>query len=261
MNQLPLFVSLRGKPVILLGEGEAAAAKRRLIERAGGNCRDETDHEARLAFVAIEDDAEAEATTTRLKARGLLVNVVDRPALCDFTVPAIVDRDPLLVAVGTGGASAGLAKMVRQAIERLLPERLGALALALQAERGQMRAKWPDGAQRRRQIDAALSPGGVLDPLDGASADRVEGWLDGDADVMASQVQLIELASNDPEEMTLKQAGLLARADHIYLDGDISPRIANRARADAVRHQGMPTDAAAEGLVIHLRLRHEAAHG
>jgi uroporphyrin-III C-methyltransferase / precorrin-2 dehydrogenase / sirohydrochlorin ferrochelatase len=261
MNQLPLFLQLRGKPVILLGDGEAAEAKKRLIERAGGLCCEESDGNARLAFVAIEDDAEAEAASARLKARGLLVNVVDRPALCDFTTPAIVDRDPLLIAVGTGGASAGLAKMVRQAIERLLPARLGALALALQEARGRMRAKWPDGGERRRQIDAALSPGGALDPLDGESANRVEGWLSSDADVMMSRVETIDMVSADPEELTLRQASLLARADHIFVDGAVSPEIANRARADAIRHQGSPSEPAPEGLVIHLRLRHERGHG
>jgi uroporphyrin-III C-methyltransferase/precorrin-2 dehydrogenase/sirohydrochlorin ferrochelatase len=261
MNQLPLFVSLRGKPVILLGEGEAAAAKRRLIERAGGLCRDESCAESRLAFVAFEQAEDAMAAAERLKARGVLVNVVDRPELCDFTTPAIIDRDPLLVAVGTGGASAGLAKMVRQAIERLLPERLGALALALQEARQPMRAKWPDGAERRRQIDAALSPGGMLDPLDGASADRVDKWLGGDADVMASAVHLIELASNDPDELTLRQASLLARADHIFIDGVIDAAILNRARADATRHDGAPMGPVPEGLVIHLRLRHDSGHG
>jgi uroporphyrin-III C-methyltransferase/precorrin-2 dehydrogenase/sirohydrochlorin ferrochelatase len=261
MNQLPLFVSLRGRPVILLGEGEAAEAKRRLIERAGGLCCGEDCGDARLAFIALEQEADAKEAAARLKERGLLVNVVDRPELCDFTTPAIVDRDPLLVAVGTGGASAGLAKMVRQAIERLLPERLGALALALQAARGRMRAKWPDGAQRRRQIDAALSPGGPLDPLDGASVERVDNWLGSDVGVMMSRVEVINLASNDPDELTLKQASLLARADHIFIDGAIAPEIANRARADAVRCQGAPTEHAPDGLVIHLRLGHERAHG
>jgi uroporphyrin-III C-methyltransferase/precorrin-2 dehydrogenase/sirohydrochlorin ferrochelatase len=167
----------------------------------------------------------------------------------------------LLVAVGTGGASAGLAKMVRQAIERLLPERLGALALALQEARQPMRAKWPDGGERRGQIDAALSPGGMLDPLDGASADRVGKWLGGDADVMVSAVQLIELSSNDPDELTLRQAGLLARADHIFIDGVIDAAIVNRARADATRHDGAPIEPVREGLVIHLRLRHDSGHG
>ncbi len=105
MHSLPVFLRLEGRPVILLGEGEAAAAKRRLLERAGARIAGEGG-QAALAIIAIEDDGAAEAAVARLAARGILVNAVDRPALCDFTIPAIVDRDPVLVAIGTGGAPA-----------------------------------------------------------------------------------------------------------------------------------------------------------
>jgi uroporphyrin-III C-methyltransferase / precorrin-2 dehydrogenase / sirohydrochlorin ferrochelatase len=259
MNQLPVFVTIDGKPIILVGEGEAADAKRRLIERAGGLCVGEDDGAARLAFVALEGEAADEAAA-RLKARGLLTNVVDRPELCDFTVPAIVDRDPLLVAVGTGGASAGLAKMVRQAIERLLPESLGALAIALKNARAAMRAKWPDGAARRQQLDQALVPGGMLDPLSAESAAKVGEWLASDGDTVASRLIHIALCSNDPEDLKLGTARLLGQADHIYLDGPISEALSNRARADAIRHAGPPPAEAPSGLVIHLTLRNCALH-
>jgi uroporphyrin-III C-methyltransferase / precorrin-2 dehydrogenase / sirohydrochlorin ferrochelatase len=146
MNQLPIFVTLAGRKVVLVGEGEAADAKRRLIERAGGICVGADDEEARLAFVACDD---FESIAAQLKARGLLVNVVDQPHLCDFTTPAIIDRDPVLIAIGTGGASAGLAKALRQRLETLLPQGLGALAKGLQNARAALRAKWPDNAERR----------------------------------------------------------------------------------------------------------------
>ena len=123
---LPIFVRLSAHAVVLVGEGEAADAKRRLLERAGATIvGEDRAAEARLAVVA--DD---EASAHRLKARGLLVNVVDRPELCDFTLPAIVDRAPMLIAVGTGGVSAGLAAAVRQRLEAILPAGLGALATA-----------------------------------------------------------------------------------------------------------------------------------
>ena len=110
-------MKLTHRPVILLGMGEAADAKRRLLERAGADIRTEEAADASLAIVAIEDEDEAQAAAERLKARGVLVNVVDRPSLCDFTLPAIVDRDPVLIAIGTGAASAGLAKALRQRLE------------------------------------------------------------------------------------------------------------------------------------------------
>ncbi len=259
MDQLPLFFTIRGKPVILLGEGDAADAKRRLIERAGGICVEEGDADARIAFVAIETRDDAADTASRLKARGLLVNVVDQPDLCDFTTPAIVDRDPLLVAVGTGGASAGLAKMVRQAIERILPSRLGELALRLQTARDAIRARWPDGAERRRQIDAALAPGGILDPLNPDGADRIDTWLEMGGSTSVSGVQMVDLHSTDPEDLSLRAARLLGQADHIYIDGPIGTDLVNRARADAVRHFGKPDGELPSGLVIHLRLRHGLA--
>src|SRR3546814_14047366 len=108
VESLPVFLSLKGRPVILLGEGAAAAAKARLLDRAGAwIIRDEM-ADAAIAIVAIEDDAAATAAAGRLKARGILVNAMDRPALCYFTLPAIVDRSPGIIPTGTGGASAAL---------------------------------------------------------------------------------------------------------------------------------------------------------
>ncbi|HEX7686774.1 MAG TPA: bifunctional precorrin-2 dehydrogenase/sirohydrochlorin ferrochelatase, partial [Burkholderiaceae bacterium] len=167
MRSLPLFHRIAGRKVIVLGEGPLAEAKARLVERAGGIVASEGDPDARLAFVALD---EPEAATARLKARGLLVNVADRPELCDFTVPSLLDRDPVLIAVGTSGASAGLAKQLRLRLEALLPQSLGALAEALQAARGKLRERFPGADDRRRALDAALAAGGPLDPLGPAHA-------------------------------------------------------------------------------------------
>lgn len=234
MHSLPLFVRLTNRPVILLGDGETAAAKRRLLERAGAIVADETTAAA-LAIVAIEDEAEAEAAVARLKARGILVNAVDRPALCDFTLPAIVDRDPVLIAVGTGGASAGLAKAVRQRIEALLPANLGMLAKALAAARSAIKAKWPGGAERRRAIDAALAPGGTLDPLSEGAANSVEHWVKGEMGLRADRLETIRLFTDDPDDLTLRAARLLGEADHIFHRPDVPTAVLNRARADATR--------------------------
>ena len=153
---LPLFHRVRAQPVIVLGAGEAAAAKRRLVERAGGVVVDDLaqgiDLGARLAFIAHDDETAARADALRARTSGLLVNVVDRPNLCDFTTPSLIDRAPVLIAVGTGGASAGLAKAVRLRIDALLPQGLGALADALFAARAALRARWPDAATRRRAL-------------------------------------------------------------------------------------------------------------
>ena len=236
---LPLFHQVAGRSVLVLGEGEAAEPKRRLVERAGGIVVDDMtraiDEGVRLAFVAYEDPKACEAAAINLRCAGLLVNVVDRPELCDFTTPSILDRDPLLIAVGTGGASAGLAKHIRLRLERILPESLGKLALAMKDARTALRERFPDGAERRQAIDTALREDGALDPLDSASHGKVEAWADGATRETQYQWHEVTLASADPEDLTIRQARLLGEADAVCLQGEVPPAILARARADAER--------------------------
>lgn len=231
MHSLPLLHRLNETPVILLGEGEAGEAKRRLLERAGAQIVGEDDPAARLAFVALDEPEEAAA---RLKARGLLLNVTDRPELCDFTVPSILERGPVLIAVGTGGASAGLAKALRLRLEALLPASLGALAEGLQAARSAMRQRFPQGADRRRALDVALAEGGPLDPLRAESAGRLKEWLEGASAGGAGLVEF-NVASDDPDDLTLRQARWLGAADVVAFESGVSTEILSRARADAAR--------------------------
>jgi len=245
MHSLPLFVRLAGRPVALVGSGPAADAKRRLLERAGATIVGEADAVA-LAIVADGD----EAATARLKARGVLVNVVDRPELCDFTLSAIVDRSPVIVAVGTGGASAGLAKALRQRLETLLPAALGPLATALEAARSSMRARWPDGVERRHALDAGFATGGALDPL--AGQHDVTGWLNGTA-TPAARRETIRLTSPDPDDLTLRAARLLGEADAIWHDAAVPTAILDRARADAERYVGNVAEEPRAGLTVEVR--------
>lgn len=246
LHSLPLFVRLAGRPVILIGEGDAAAAKRRLLERAGAVVLGE-EAPAALAIVAIEDDTAAMAAVARLKARGVLVNAVDRPDLCDFTLPAIVDRSPVLVAIGTGGASAGLAAALRQRLETLLPASLGQLALALQAARGAMRARWSDPVARRRALAEALGAGGVLDLLGGGH--DITRWV-AEGHAGASAVVRITPRSPDPDDLTLREARALAQADRVYHTAGVPAAILDRARADAERIAGAPPGEILAGLSV-----------
>ena len=229
---------------MLIGEGPSADAKARLLERAGARIVTE-DEAAALAIVANGD----EDAVARLKARGLLVNVVDRADLCDFTLPAIVDRDPVLVAIGTGGASAGLAAALRQRIEALLPAGLGTLASVLFAARAQLRDRFVDVDARRRAIGALLAAGGPLDPLvehddPAAALQRI--------DAPASRLERVEIASANPEALTLRTARLLGLADRLFIDGDVPESILDRARADAERIAGAPPTEPQPGLSLHL---------
>nr|WP_087574731.1 siroheme synthase [Sphingomonas sp. CDS-1] len=248
MHSLPVFLRLYGRAVILTGEGEAADAKRRLLERAGARIVGEAE-DAALAIVSDGD----EVTVARLQARGILVNATDKPELCDFTLPAIVDRDPVLIAIGTGGASAGLAKALRQRIEALLPARLGVLATALYDARAAIRARWPDAAARRRAIDAGLAVDGLIDPLSDKAADAVPDWLAGTVDAHADRLETIRLLSGDPDDLTLRAARLLGEADRVYHAPDVPAAILDRARADAVRIEASTRpDRPGEGLSLWL---------
>ncbi|MFC3442509.1 siroheme synthase [Sphingobium rhizovicinum] len=251
MRSLPVFLMVTGRPVILTGQGDAADAKRRLLERAGARIVGEEDGDARIAIVSDGDAA----TVARLRARGILVNATDMPDLCDFTLPAIVDRDPVLIAIGTAGASAGLAKALRQRLEAMLPARLGALAQALYDARGAIRARWPQAGDRRRAIDAGLQPGGPIDPLTEGAADAVPAWIDRAGGMAGSQLVPIRLLSPDPEELTLRAARLLGEADSIYHAADVPAVLLDRARADAVRIMAdAPPEKPAAGLSLWLSL-------
>lgn len=256
---LPLFHRIAGQPVIVLGVGDAAEAKRRLVERAGGlvveDLQEGIDKGARLAFVAHEDEGSAQADTIRARCAGLLVNATDRPDLCDFTVPSVLDRAPVLIAIGTGGASAGLAKQLRLRLEALLPQTLGALATGLHDARAALRRRFPNAGERRQALDAALGEGGALDPLDARSAERIAAWLDAGTTPPDPQPVEIVLRSADPEDLTLREARWLGTADVIAFEDGVPDTVLDRARADAARVRltaGQPAPAIA-GLVVTLR--------
>lgn len=250
---LPVVLRIAGERVILIGEGEMADAKRRTLERAGAIVAGE-EAEARFGWIALWG-TQADAAAARLKARGILINVADRPDLCDFTMPAIVDRDSVLVAVSTGGASAGLAAALRQRLEALLPISLGALANALHAGREPLKARYPDFDDRRRAIGAGLAPGGPIDALTERAAARVEEWLGTEITPARSALVTIQLRSPDPEELTLREARLLALADRIWYRTGVPEAILIRARGDAARvpSDGPPADPGA-GFALYLEM-------
>jgi uroporphyrin-III C-methyltransferase/precorrin-2 dehydrogenase/sirohydrochlorin ferrochelatase len=253
MQQLPIFVNLAGRQVILVGDGEPAEAKARLVRAAGGELVGEDSADAVMAFVAIEDDAEAQAAATRLRARGLLVNVVDKPALSDFLMGAIIDRSPVVVAISTAGASASLARALRTRLEALLPASLGPLARAILGARDAVAARHPTPTDRRRLWERALAQAGPLDPFaamadaEGAVASVVRGTSSAAPELLA-----ITITSADPGDLTLNQLNALARCDALVVDGTVAPAIIDRARRDAMRLEAVP-DPLLPGLTVVVR--------
>ncbi|WP_310476099.1 NAD(P)-dependent oxidoreductase [Sandarakinorhabdus sp.] len=254
MQQLPIFVTLAGRNVILVGDGEPAEAKARLVRAAGGTLVVEETQGAMLAFVALEDDAEAHAAASRLRARGLLVNVVDKPAMSDFLMGAIIDRSPVVVAISTAGASASLARALRTRFEALLPASLGPLARAILAARDAVAVRHPTPNDRRRLWERALAQAGPLDPF-AALADpesAVAAVVAGASDA-APQLLDITLASADPGDLTLNQLNALARCDALVMKGAVPAAVVDRARRDATRLATLP-DPLPPGLTVVLRV-------
>lgn len=253
MEALPLFVVLKGQPVLVLGEGEAAAAKARLVEEAGGTVVTSSDSGARIAFVALEDGAEEAAA--ELRAAGLLVNVVDRPELCDFTVPAIVDRTPVLLAVGTGGASASLSKALKERLEMWLPPTLGGLAEAVRASRGTVGAVHADVPARRDFWARAFAPGGPLDPLvpQPEPGARISAAL---AEQAGAETRLDEilLGPEGADGLTLRQLRLMQQADLVLHEAGTPAEVLALVRRDAGRRVGTEVPEGASGRVVVIRL-------
>jgi uroporphyrin-III C-methyltransferase/precorrin-2 dehydrogenase/sirohydrochlorin ferrochelatase len=248
MHSLPLFVRLTGRAVILLGEGYMADAKARLLTRAGAMIVGE-EAEASIAVVAIMEASEAEAAVARLKARNILVNAVDRLDLSDFTFPAIIDRDPVLIAVGTGGASAGLAAALRQRLETVLPASLGQVARALHAARASFKARFPLLDDRRRAIADLLAPGGALDPMV-EQADPESAIAE--ARPATDRIERLTITSADPDDLTLRAARLLGLTDRIYHAPGVPAAILDRARGDAARIEGAAPALSEPGLTLEL---------
>lgn len=253
MDSLPLFHRLAGRPVLVLGDGEAAAAKARLVEEAGGTVVREIADGVRLAFVALEDGADAAAD--ELRAAGLLVNVVDRPELCDFTVPALVDRTPVLVAIGTGGASASLSKALKERLEVWLPGSLGALATAIRQARAAVASVHRDVPARRDFWARVLAPGGALDPLV-PQADPVAAISDALAGGGGAEDRLdeIRIGAGGSDALTLRELRLMAQADLVLHEAGVPSDVLALIRRDAARRVGTDVPEGLKGRVVRIRM-------
>ncbi|MDP2378331.1 siroheme synthase CysG [Reyranella sp.] len=246
MKHLPLFFDLAGRTVVVVGESPAADRRADLARSAGAEVSRVTAATVKIAdfrgaaaaFIAtgtLEGDTAAQHLA---KAAGVPVNVADRPELCDFILPAIVDRDGVVVAISTGGASPTLASILRGRIEAALPERIGALAKLARTFRAQANALIPDPARRRgfwRRLVEGPAARLVL-AGDEAGARRVAlGELDAVRRRMSPVgiAHIVGAGPGDPDLLTLRAAQLLQEADAILHDELVPAAILGRARRDA----------------------------
>jgi uroporphyrin-III C-methyltransferase/precorrin-2 dehydrogenase/sirohydrochlorin ferrochelatase len=263
----PAFFNLDGQKVLIVGGGEVALRKVSLLERTGAvitvvapeiapeltrraaagalklairEFAPDDLEGARLVIVATPRRAVNRWIAKLSESRNIPVNVVDDREASRFIVPAIIDRDPVLVAISTGGTSPVLARRLRERLEALIPKRIGEFASWLEALRAAARRKLRDTAERRRFFEAVV---------DGAAARR---FIDGDSRGAlniarqllattstgaraAGEVTLVGAGPGDPELLTLKALRALQDADVILHDRLVPSAVLDLARRDAVR--------------------------
>ena len=265
MNYFPVFFDLAGQRVLVVGAGEVALRKISLLERSGAlitvvapevalelqaraargglelKIREfiPADLEgARLVIVATASRAVNRWIAKMADAHAIPVNVVDDRVASRFIVPAIIDRDPVLVAISTGGTSPVLARRLRERLEALIPKRFGELALWLRELRNGAMSRLRDSQERRRFFETIV---------DGPASRRfIEGDLRGAQRIAqllltktsmaprgAGEVILVGAGPGDPELLTLKALRALQDADVILHDRLVSQGVLDLARRDA----------------------------
>jgi uroporphyrin-III C-methyltransferase / precorrin-2 dehydrogenase / sirohydrochlorin ferrochelatase len=267
VNYFPVFFDLTGQQVLIVGGGEVALRKVSLLERTGalitvvapeiapelmqraaaGKLKlairefapDDLDG-ARLVIVATSRRAVNRWIASLSESRNIPVNVVDDREASRFIVPAIIDRDPVLVAVSTGGTSPVLARRLRERLEALIPARIGELASWLKALRGTARRKLRDTEERRRFFEAVVDGPAARRFIEGddQGARRIAQQLlatTSTAPRAAGEVTLVGAGPGDPELLTLKALRALQDADVILHDRLVPPEVLDLARRDAVQ--------------------------
>jgi uroporphyrin-III C-methyltransferase/precorrin-2 dehydrogenase/sirohydrochlorin ferrochelatase len=266
LARLPVFFALDGKRVALAGGSAAAAWKAELLSAAGARVdvyttevSDEmaavvadpprgivTLHDrawsagdlagAAVAVGAFDDDAAASVFAAAARSAGVPVNVIDRPAFCDFAFGAIVNRSPLVIGISTDGAAPVFAQAIRAKLEAMLPKGFAAWAAAAQRWRAAVKTSGLPFAGRRRfwQLFTAHAVSHAdAEPSD-SDFDRFIAEVKGQgAAVEAGSVTLVGAGPGDPELLTLRAVRALQSADVILFDDLVSRDVLDFARREA----------------------------
>lgn len=264
MQFLPIFLNIRTQACLIVGGGEVAFRKAVLLDRAGGRLRvvalevspalealvlagggelrlREFRHsdldDVYLAVAATDDEGVNRDVSIAAKSRGLPVNVVDKPALCSFIVPSIVDRSPVVIAISTGGNSPILTRQLKEQIEIMLPAAYGRLAALLGAVRTRVKSVIGDFKARSRFWEHLLSgpmPSMVLAGEEDEARRYIEQQLTSTEPLGSKgEVFLVGAGPGDPELLTLKALRLLYEADVVLYDRLVSEEILQKIRPDA----------------------------
>lgn len=257
MDSFPAYFPLAGRTVVIAGSGEAAEAKARLFEGSPATVVRLEGHEAYLpgsyggavlVFVASSDEAFVRAATTAARAARALVNVVDRPELCDFNTPAVIDRGQVVAAVGTGGSAPVLATLLRNDIETQVPEGMGRVAALLARVQDEVRKALPILHERRAFLRAAIQGEAAAAARAGDMA-RAEALLREALAQGAARTGAVRfIPGKGPVDLlSLRAARTLGAADVLVADDDADPQVVVLARRDVERLA--PAEADADRLV------------
>ena len=222
LSLLPLFLDLKGKTALVIGDSQGSRWKAELLRAAGADVKQfdtPSTEECVLSdysFIVadIADEAEAMKFAEAAKAAGVAFNMVDKPELCQFQFGAIVNRSPVIVSISTSGAAPVLAQTIRQRIESILPESLGAWGMLAKRLRGRITHAIHDSALRRAvwQRFAGLAMSGVQAP-NSDECHLIETLLE------TPSKQRTSITLQIPQErdlMTLKNCRALMNADVVY---------------------------------------------
>lgn len=263
MRQFPAFFNMDDARVVVFGGGEEARRKVRLLARTSaqitviiGKDIDSGFAEefagritiapqseagpvldiARFAIVACRLDENTERAITWARQYGVPLNVVDRPDLCDFTIPSILDRGEIIAAISSGGSAPVLAKSIRAKLEALMPARLGELAALAGRMRDEVKTALPDATTRRHFWERSLNGKAAELAYAGEMASAEQAMRD---DLAGGRrmgiVHLVGAGPGDPELLTLKALRLIQEADVVYYDQLVSKPILDLIRRDADR--------------------------
>lgn len=265
MDYLPIFCRLDNKPVLLVGGGEVAERKARLLLDAGAQLTvvaPELDPElAELAangsiewlagefapqqltgkwlVVAATDRREVNALVYQSANQArIFANVVDDPKRSSFIMPSIIDRSPLMVAISSGGKAPVLARLLREKLEALLPQHLGAVAAFAGSLRERVKARFTSMGERRRFWERLLGADRLRQALargDSASANQLADSLFADESQTDGEVVLVGAGPGDPGLLTLHALRQMQQADVVVYDRLVSDEVMALVRRDAKR--------------------------
>jgi uroporphyrin-III C-methyltransferase / precorrin-2 dehydrogenase / sirohydrochlorin ferrochelatase len=264
MRYFPIFFDLKDALVIVVGGGEEALRKIRLLLKTearisviAAELHDELKSNARVHWLAtsfsidllkgaaLVYSAEPElnvAVSDAAKALGIPVNAVDQAEISSFIVPSIVDRDPVVIAIGTEGTAPVLGQGLRAKIDALLPQRLGLLAARAASLRARVAAAVPHGHARRsfwQEFFFGPAREALMEGDDVAFALAVNDTIYEHNKAPTGSISFVGAGPGDAELLTLKAQRKLYEADIIIYDRGTPKEILEMARRDAVRIQAV----------------------